>query len=108
MNEASIARPAVTRAPARRGATRGWWQRAPRLLIGLIVPAALLLLWQWLVEREVYSRGQLPAPGDVWAAVRQMDDADLLWLHVQISITRVAWGFAVGAGMPLVTDGTRL
>lgn len=73
-----------------------------RPLVGLIVPVALLLLWQWLVDRGVYSRGQLPAPGDVWAAVRQLDEADLLWLNVQISITRVAWGFAIGAGIALV------
>jgi sulfonate transport system permease protein len=102
MNEASIARPAVARAPARGRVAQGWWRRAPRLLVGLLVPVALLFLWQWLVEREVYSRGQLPAPGDVWAAVRQMDEADLLWLHVQISITRVAWGFAIGAGIALL------
>jgi sulfonate transport system permease protein len=102
MNEASIARPAV--APRERGGgwPSGWWRKTPRVLLGLVVPVALLLLWQWLVDREVYSRGQLPAPGDVWAAVRQMDEADLLWLHVQISITRVAWGFAIGAGIALV------
>ena len=36
--------------------------RAPRFLRGLIVPVGLLILWQYLVDREVYNRSQLPAP----------------------------------------------
>ena len=44
---------------------------APRWLVGLVVPVALLVLWQWLVSREVYTRSQLPAPGrSTRAAVR--------------------------------------
>ncbi len=103
MNQASIARPGTTTrsapvtAPGRRP-----WHGAPRFLIGLIVPVALLVFWQWLVERGVYSRGQLPAPQDVWAAVRQMDEADLLWVNIQISLSRVAWGFGIGAGIAVL------
>jgi len=69
----------------------------PRGIVGLIVPALLLLLWQVLVEREVYTRGQLPAPLDVWRAARQLEQADRLWEHVQVSLIRVGWGFGFGA-----------
>ena len=75
---------------------------APRWLFGLIVPILLLGLWQWLVNREVYTRSQLPAPADVWRAAEQLWTADLLLEHITISIERVALGFAWGAGIAIL------
>jgi sulfonate transport system permease protein len=93
----SIAQPA---APA----SRRWRPAvaAPRWAVGLIVPVALLALWQWLVDREVYTRSQLPAPKDVWLAAEQLWTADLLLEHITISIGRVAQGFAWGAGIAIL------
>ncbi|MGH2559648.1 MAG: ABC transporter permease [Thermomicrobiales bacterium] len=70
---------------------------SPRVLTKFVVPLALLAFWQVLVEREVYSRGQLPAPLDVYRAARQMAEIDLLWPNIQISLERVAQGFAIGS-----------
>lgn len=69
----------------------------PRAALGLIVPLLLLGLWQWLVEREVYTRGQLPAPLDIWRAAEQLQGADRLWENIQVSLVRVGWGFGIGA-----------
>ncbi len=93
----TVARQPVTTTPPR-------WRPsiAPRWLIGLIVPLALLGLWQWLVVREVYTRSQLPAPKDVWLAAEQLWTADLLLEHITISIGRVAQGFAWGAGVAVL------
>jgi sulfonate transport system permease protein len=93
----SIAQPAA--APDRRSPIP---VAAPRWLIGFIVPVALLVLWQWLVNREVYTRSQLPAPKDVWLAAQQLWEADLLLDHVAISVERVAYGFAWGAGIAIL------
>ena len=84
--------------------TRDWRPSvaAPRWLTGFIVPIALLGLWQWLVNREVYTRSQLPAPGDVWLAGRQLWEADLLLEHITISVERVVQGFAWGAGIAIL------
>jgi sulfonate transport system permease protein len=68
-----------------------------RTSLSLIVPFGLLILWQVVTELEVYSRGQLPAPLDVVAAARQLAEADLLRVHLEASIRRVAWGFAFGS-----------
>ena len=85
----------LERAPA---ATRPRRTLPPvRALRGLIVPAALLLLWQVVTEMGIYSRGQLPAPADVLAAARQLAAADELGLHIRASMVRVAWGFGLGA-----------
>jgi sulfonate transport system permease protein len=70
---------------------------SPRRLIGLVVPALLLVLWQLVVNLGVYSRGQLPAPLDVVAALRELVDLGLLWPNIAASLERVAVGFAIGA-----------
>lgn len=87
-------------------------QPSPRSLTGLIVPVLLLGFWQYLVEREVYRRSQLPAPLDVWRAARQLAAIDELWIHVQVSTERVfqgfVWGAAIAIGLGLVVGLSRL
>ena len=68
----------------------------------LLVPVALLLVWQLVVAMGIYSRGQLPAPLDVLAAVRELYERDRLWPNVGISLQRVAFGFGWGAIVALV------
>ena len=87
------------RAPAGR-----WAPPAPRwrALRGLVLPALLLVLWQLLIERGVYSRGQLPAPLDVLAAARELTTTETtLWAHVGTSLRRVLLGFAWGGAIAL-------
>ncbi len=93
--DVSAPRRAVSAPRSKRVAGLG--QQVPRFLRGLILPIGLLILWQYLVDREVYNRSQLPAPLDVWRGGEQLWNADLLLGHIQISIERVAWGFAWGA-----------
>jgi sulfonate transport system permease protein len=83
-------------------ATRRLTLPSPRWLLKLAVPLALLGLWQLLVEREVYSRGQLPAPVDVFRAGQQLYETDNLWPHFQISIERVFRGFFIGSVIAIV------
>jgi sulfonate transport system permease protein len=73
----------------------------PRWLLGFVVPILLLVFWQWVVDRGIYSRGQLPAPLDVWRAAEQLRDRGLLWRHIESSITRVAWGFGIGSAIAI-------
>jgi len=91
------------RLPAARSVATAGRQRlaSPRGLIGLIVPLALLVFWQWLVDREVYTRGQLPAPLDVWRAAEQLNQQEVLWENVRVSLVRVAWGFGIGSAIAI-------
>lgn len=75
---------------------------SPRILLKLVVPLLLLGLWQLLVEREVYSRGQLPAPLDVIRAGQQLYQTDNLWPHFQASIERVFKGFFLGSAIAII------
>jgi sulfonate transport system permease protein len=75
---------------------------SPRVLLKLVVPLLLLGLWQFLVEREVYSRSQLPAPLDVVRAGQQLYQTDNLWPHFQASIERVFKGFLLGSTIAIL------
>ena len=98
MNSADAIRVPATRS----GATprRRQWA-SPRGFVGLVVPLVLLVLWQWIVDREVYTRGQLPAPLDVWRAAEQLNQREELWENVRVSLVRVAWGFGIGSAIAI-------
>lgn len=74
---------------------------ATRTALALVVPLGLLALWQFVVELGLYSRGQFPAPIDVWRAGEQLWNADVFWLNVWVSSERVARGFAYGGGIAI-------
>lgn len=71
----------------------------PRLgaLRGLVVPLLILALWQITVNREVYSRGQLPSPLDVLAAGQELQNIGVLVPNVMASVQRVGIGWGIGA-----------
>jgi len=83
-----------------------------RSLQALIVPVLLLALWQLLVNAEVYSRSQLPAPLDVYRAAKQLWEIDQLWVNIQISLERVfqgfIWGALIAIGVGLLVGLSRL
>ena len=64
---------------------------------GLVVPLLILAIWQITVNREVYSRGQLPAPLDVLSAGQELQNIGILIPNVMASMQRVAIGWGIGA-----------
>ena len=67
-----------------------------------LLPAALLLLW-YLASRFTWMSEQvLPAPSLVWQTLLELS-RDELWLHLGISLQRLAWGLLGG-----VTSGVLL
>jgi sulfonate transport system permease protein len=74
----------------------------PGLARKLVVPLLLLVVWQLVVELGLYSRGQLPLPIDVLAAVRELYDRGQLFPNIGVSVQRVLVGFGWGAAIALV------
>ena len=101
---ATTLKPALGARPWARAAGARWVPPAPRLrtLRRLVVPAALLLIWQVVVELGVYSRGQLPAPLDVLRAGRELHSIGLLLPNIWASVERVLIGFAWGGAIALL------
>lgn len=77
---------------------RGWF----RVLLGLLLPAALLAAWQVSTALGIFSVVQLPPPGSVLAAGIELINRGELGRHIAISTQRVLLGFAFGSALGLV------
>lgn len=72
-----------------------------RAVVGLAVPAVLLVLWWAVTAAGLLSAVQLPSPGAVLSAGVNLLERGALWLHVGISTQRVLLGFLLGAALGL-------
>jgi sulfonate transport system permease protein len=85
-------------APAGAGEARPFWTRTSvRVVGGLVVPLALLIVWQTVTGFGLIPNYRLPAPIDVVNAAVQLADDGALWLYIGISLQRVVLGFAIGS-----------
>ena len=75
--------------------------RAGRIMLGLLVPVALLALWWGVTAAGLVPPYQLPGPVAVWDAAVDLVERGQLWHHVAISTQRVLIGFALGAAAGL-------
>jgi len=66
-------------------------------VLGWIVPAFLLVLWEILARVGYVPANWLPAPTVVARTVYELGVAGDLWKHLGITVGRVAVGFFVGA-----------
>ncbi|WP_051433387.1 ABC transporter permease [Promicromonospora kroppenstedtii] len=75
--------------------------RAGPIVLGLLVPGALLALWWGVTAAGIVPPYQLPGPVAVWDAAVDLVERGQLWHHVAISTQRVLIGFALGAAAGL-------
>ncbi len=72
-----------------------------RFLLGLLLPLALLALWQYASARAWLPPQILPTPAEVWTSGTDLWRSGDLLAHVSISLLRVIEGFAIGAVLGL-------
>lgn len=93
-------------APSGVSAVRPFWSRTSvRVVGGLVVPVALLALWQAVTAFGVIPTYRLPAPVDVLNAAVGLAQDGTLWRHIAISVQRVLLGFALGSLVGLAVAG---
>lgn len=93
--------PAVADAPrpAAAGTPRaGRWSR----LQGLLVPLALVVLWEAVVRAGWISPNLMPPPTEILRTYRDLAADGTLLGHIGVSSLRVLVGFAIGAGLAIV------
>ena len=73
-----------------------------RIAAALLLPAALLVLWQVAVHKQWMPEQILPAPGLVLQTLQELWESGDLQTHVSISATRVGWGLLIGTAIGLV------
>jgi len=73
-----------------------------RWLLGLIVPAALVVVWHLLVATGVFAAHQLPEPLRVVGTLYGMGVSGELWGHIAITLRRVFFGVVLGVSVGIV------
>ncbi|EMA38932.1 ABC transporter permease [Halobiforma nitratireducens] len=73
-----------------------------RWLLGLVVPAILVVLWHVLVTVGVFAPHQLPGPLTVATTLYSMAVAGELTGHVAITLQRVAAGILLGVSVGIL------
>ena len=81
-------------APPTRSARAGWFP--PSWALGLLVPVAVGLAWEFLVHAGLVNGRLVPPPSRIFAALYELAQAGELTRHVLATTTRVAAGFAIG------------
>jgi len=77
----------------------------PERLLGWIIPATVLLVWELLARLRVLPANWLPAPTVVGKTIYQLAVAGDLLKHAGITIGRVAVGFLLGASAGTLFGG---
>ncbi|MES2932509.1 MAG: ABC transporter permease [Pseudomonadota bacterium] len=72
------------------------------LAAGLLLPTALLLLWQYAVNKQWMPEQILPAPALVLQSLQELWQSGDLQSHLLISATRVGWSLLIGSGLGLL------
>lgn len=88
--------PAPTSVVGRARAKVSWFGA---VLLGMVLPVALLLTWQYFATNGSFSASQLPTPGSVVAALNELLSRGVFLDHVAISVQRVLIGFGIGASL---------
>lgn len=70
--------------------------------LALILPAAVLILWQLLGHYGYISELLFPTPYMIGASAVSLAASGELWQHIQVSVLRAAAGYALGGGLGLL------
>ena len=73
------------------------WPRVPNILLSLVLPAAILVLWQVAASFGWMSAQILPAPSFVLATLVDLFKTGEITTNLMISLHRITLGFAFGA-----------
>ncbi|ACB94204.1 ABC transporter permease [Beijerinckia indica] len=73
-----------------------------KILLGLLLPGALLALWAILARLGTLPEQILPAPSLVIETFQDYWASGELWQHCSYSLWRIAAGFSVGASLGLI------
>ena len=77
-------------------------RRGIAVLVGALLPIALLIFWQVLSTSGAIPAYQLPTPTSVFLAAIDLAQRGLLFTDIAISTQRVLLGFAFGASAGLI------
>jgi sulfonate transport system permease protein len=87
----------VNETPASARSRTAAWPLWLRILLGALVPVAILVIWQVISITGAIPAYRLPSPASVVAAGIDLAERGVLGIHIAISVQRVLIGFAIGS-----------
>ena len=66
-----------------------------KIMRGLVLPLLVLLTWQLVSAKGIFSAYLLPSPVQVWEALGELWSSGLLLQHLTVSLRRVFLGFSL-------------
>lgn len=95
--------PAAASAKRRRlpGKAGGYRRKWADFVWGAILPVAVLLVWQWLGDRELISPLLFPTPRVIAESFVWLWNSGVLFENLGVSLYRTFAGFGLGAGLGL-------
>lgn len=104
MSDLTVSAPPAAPAPTAEPPRTRRVLRTPRAtaLLPWVVPALVLLGWQWASSTGLISTSILPPPSKVLDTARNLWAAGELQTHLLVSVRRIVIGFTIGAGIGLV------
>lgn len=78
-------------------------RRAPRSWRGLLLPALLLLLWQWASQRGDVAAYIFVPLGSVFSSLLQLLDSGELLVNLGASLRRTSLGLVIGASLGIAS-----
>ncbi|HZG71484.1 MAG TPA: ABC transporter permease [Chondromyces sp.] len=78
------------------------WRKTKAIMLGLILPAVTVVLWQIASVVGLVAETLLPAPTAILQVFIDLIVTGELWGHLETSIWRAAVGFGLGAGIGLL------
>ena len=96
--------------PARAGSTTAIQARrglaaSRATLRGLVLPILIVLLWEAVARAGVVAGNLLPAPSAVLGAIADLAATGELFAHIEVTLSRVFFGFLAGAAAATVLGG---
>jgi sulfonate transport system permease protein len=79
---------------------RAWL--SPKALLGLFLPIAIALAWEFAVRSGLAQGRLVPPPSRIYATLRELAATGDLWTHVWATLWRVLVGFGIGAAAGIV------
>lgn len=73
--------------------------RLSNVAVGLILPLAVLGLWQFAVSHEWIAVQLLPPPDLVWQSLFDLWDSGDLTHHLAVSLSRIFWSVLIGSSI---------
>lgn len=72
------------------------------IVLGLILPIAIIAIWEIAAYKEIINIHLLPAPSTLWKILVEDVASNKLWSNLSVSFWRIISGFLLGAALGIV------